>query len=210
MQQLDKHEYLQLLGDPAEAFEVTPDAAGRVVRYANQVWPTLKLQPRKLTRKDLAHAYRHGAHEKCLFHVRAYPRRMPETFVIIVGDAQAQNLAGHLLIDLSAETSPPWLDCPSFEFKGTPNHENLERFLRGIHPDDDNPFAVLKRGDGTYMQTYRIEDGYVLEHQLVNTSSHYGVSKPVSADEVVAAMLSYAFGDNEWVNMFAWPRQKLD
>ena len=40
----------------------------------------------------------------------------------------------------------------------------------------DEPFAIIEKADGTYMQTMvDPDDGWVLEYQLVNTSSHYEV-----------------------------------
>jgi hypothetical protein len=133
---------------------------------------------------------------------------MPETFVIIMREGSGE-ITGHILIDLAAEYSQPFLECPSFDFEAAPTPEDIQRMIPQIGPDDDNPFAILTRGEGTYMQTLRTEEGYVLEHQLVNTSSHYEIPAPASAEQVVAAMLSYAFGENEWLESFAWRPQEL-
>ena len=78
-----------------------------------------------------------------------------------------------------------------------------------INPDEDNPFAILELGDGTYMQTFRTHDGFHLEHQLVNAAGHYEISGLATADQVVAAFVSYAFGKNEWLENFTWQLQQL-
>ena len=79
-----------------------------------------------------------------------------------------------------------------------------------IDPNEDNPFAILSRTEGTYLQTLRIDEGYLLEHQLVNVSSHYEVPAPVPGESVTEAMLSYLRGDYQWLEMFDWQKQELD
>lgn len=110
----------------------------------------------------------------------------------------------------AAEYSEPYLDCPSFGFADVPDAKDIQRLIPQIHPDDDNPFAILSVGEGTFMQTLWTDDGFILEHQLVNTSSHYEIPELASADQVVSAMVPYAFGKNEeWLESFAWRRQEL-
>lgn len=205
---LDKLQYLRLMGD-GPATKVTPTAyeVDRVLAYAADVFSDLELKSRNLNAADVAAVYRRGDRTFC--HVKAFPRKMPDTFVIAV--TEDETILGHILIDLAAEYSEPYLDCPSFGFSGVPDATDIEQLIPGIRPTDDNPFAILSTSDGTYMQTLRTEDGYVLEHQLVNTSSHYETPEPASADEVVAAMVAYAFGENEdWLEAFAWRRQVLE
>ena len=79
-----------------------------------------------------------------------------------------------------------------------------------IQPDDANPFAILSTGDGTYIQTLNTGDGYVLEYQLVNISSHYEVPELVSLQEVLGAFKSYASGTNDWLTDFAWQPQEFE
>ena len=69
---------------------------------------------------------------------------------------------------------------------------------------------MLILGDGTFMQTLKTDDGFVLEHQLVNTACHYEIPEFATADQVVAAIVSYAFGNNEWLESFAWQLQQLE
>jgi hypothetical protein len=169
----------------------------------------LDLKARKLAAKDLAAAYRHGATGCTCFHVKAFPRRAPDTVVIVVADPDGRNAQGHILIDLAADYSQPFFECPSFDFEDVPTTNDIRSLIPAINPDDDNPFAILTLSDGTYMQTLRMPEGFVLEHQLVNTSSHYEIPDVATAGEVVKAMESYAFGNNEWLEMFDWRRQKL-
>jgi hypothetical protein len=170
----------------------------------------LELKVRRLAAKDLAAAYHHGAGGCALFHVKAFPRKMPDTFVIVAADPDGRNAKGHILIDLAADYSQPFLECPAFDFEAVPTPDDIRSLVPAIEPDDDNPFAILSRGEGTYMQTLRMPDGFVLEHQLVNTSSHYEIPDYATAEEVVEAMVSYAFGNNEWLEMFDWRRQVLN
>lgn len=207
MRLLDKRQYLQLMVQPPEEIVPATDAVARVLEYATEVWSALELKQRVLRTKDVALVFRHG--DIRLFHVLAYPRRQPETFVIIVVDRN-DTVEGHLLIDLGADDAPPYFECLAVDFAGVPERADIESIIPQIDPDDDNPFAVLTLGEGTYMQTLRTDDGFVLEHQLVNTSSHYEVANPVSAEQVVAAMLSYAFGDNEWLDEFTWQLQEFE
>lgn len=205
---LSKREYLRAF--TGDAHDETPSAVTtrRVLEYATGVWPGLALKNRKLKEADLVTSYR--TDETTFFHVRAFPRKNKDTFVIIVGDATATDISGHILIDLLAEYAGRFLNCPSCEFSGVPTPDDIESLIPQITPDDPNPFAILETGDGTFMQTLCTDDGYVLEHQLVNTSSHYETPDLVSLVDVINAMKSYAFGNNEWLDAFDWRRQVLD
>ena len=111
---------------------------------------------------------------------------------------------------MRAEYSPPFLDCPSCDYADIIEQEQLAPMISSIHEDDDNPFAILSIGDGTFIQTYRTEDGFALEHQLVTTECHYEVPELLSEKQVIAAMDSYAFGKLEWLEAHNWQLQDLD
>jgi hypothetical protein len=209
VQLLSKLQYLRLLGGQTEELSPAPDAMDRILHYAAGIWEELDLKKRKLAANDLAAAYQHGAGGCACFHVKAFPRRAPDTYVIVAADPDGRNVQGHILIDLAAENSQPFFECPSFDFEGEPTVDDIRSLIPAIHPDDDNPFAVLTRMDGTYMQTLRTPEGFVLEHQLVNTTSHYEIPDLATAGEVVKAMESYAFGKHEWLEMFDWRQQIL-
>ncbi len=134
-------------------------------------------------------------------------RILKTTDIVVTND---DHIEGHILIDLAAEYSEPFLNCPSFEFEGTPTPDDLKSLIPQIHPNDDNPFAILMLGDGTFMQTLRTDDGFVLEYQLVNTKCHFEIPERATAGQVVAAMVSYAFGKNEWLESFDWQLQELE
>lgn len=205
MKLLNKREYLKLLSD--SSVEITPDGSvvEAVLDYANSVFPFVGLTSRKLKPSDVRYTVQNGKRQLC--HVRAFARKRPDTFLIVV--VGPKKIEGHILIDLAAEYSAPHLACIATGYQGTPDRKTLEQQIRSIDPDQDNPFAILSTGEGTYMQTYREEKGFILEYQLVNTSSHYEIPKRATEDQVVAAMLSYAFGKYEWLDAFPWRRQKL-
>ncbi len=205
MKLLNKREYLKLISD--SSVEITPAASviETVIDYASSVFPTVGLTARKLKPSDVRHTFQTGKRQLC--HVRAFPRKMADTFLIVV--VGPKKIEGHILIDLAAEYSAPFLACVATGYQGTPDRKTLEKQIRSIDPDQENPFAILSTGEGTYMQTYREEKGFILEYQLVNTSCHYEIPKRATEDQVVAAMLSYAFGKYEWLDDFAWRRQEL-
>ena len=205
MSLLNKLQYLRLMGEPSEKVTPSPEAVTRVLEYSTAVWTGLDLKKRELTTADIAVVFQHG--ERSFFHIKAFPRKMKDTFLIVV--THSDGIDGHILIDIAAEYSNPFLDCPSAEFQGIPTPDDIKSMIAQIHPDDDNPFAILNLGDGTYMQTYRMHDGFHLEHQLVNVASHYEISELATADQVVAAFVSYAFGKNEWLDSFTWQLQQL-
>lgn len=204
---LNKLEYLSLLTkNPATVSHQS--YAEQVVTYASTAWPGLELKKRKLRNSDIIGCYRHRAVQ--VFHVKAFPRKRPETNVVIVFEPSTSEFIGHILIDLAAEHSTPRLDCPSSEYEGNPQPDEIESLLAQITPDDDNPFAIMETGEGSYIQTLCTDDGYLLEYQLVNASSHYETSTPLSFEEVVDCFVSYGFEGNQWLESFTWQRQRLE
>ncbi|MDX1927735.1 MAG: hypothetical protein SFV81_14530 [Pirellulaceae bacterium] len=206
---LNKLQYKQLLSSGASQKVTASDAQiDRVLKYATKLFPTLDLKARNLTQKDISAVYQFGT--RTLFHVRVYPRKQPDTFLIVVTD-EKEKPTDHILIDIAAEYAEKHLDAPQFGFFESATKKDIRRVITGIDPDEDNPFAILAIAEGgTYIQTYREPDGFLLEHQLVNTSSHYRVDELLSAEQVVDAMISYAFGKDEWLEAFKWQHAKLD
>lgn len=202
MKLLNKLQYLKLLSGKGEKTRPDETAVNEVLAYASTVFPDMQLKLRVLKARDIAVVYRFG--KRLLFHVKAYARKAPDTFLVVIKGAK--QIEGHILIDLAAEYSQPFLKCVATGYEGVPDKLTLEKQIRMIEPDMDNPFAILLTGDGTYLQTFRDADGFILEYQLVNTSSHYETPKYASKDDVVEAMLSYAFGKNEWLETFKWRR----
>lgn len=200
---LNKLQYKQILRSGASQKRTASDAQlDRVLTYATKLFPKLELKPRSLAPKDVSVVYQFGQHS--LFHVRAFPRKQPDTFLIVVTDAKDKP-TDHILFDIAAEYAEQHLDAPQFGFFESATKEDIRRVITGINPDEDNPFAILGIAEGgTYIQTYRETDGFLLEYQLVNTSSHYRVDELLSAKQVVNAMISYAFGKDEWLEAFEW------
>ncbi len=206
---LNKLQYKQLLSAGASQKRTATDAQWQqVLNYAAKQFPKLQLTPRNLTNKDASVVYQFG--QKSLFHVRAFPRKLPDTFVIVVTDDKDKP-TDHILIDLAAEYGENQLEGPQFGLIESATAEDIRRVITGIDPDEDDPYAVLGSADGgTYIQTYQEPSGYILEYQLVNTSSHYKVRKRLSTQAVIDAMISYAFGKDEWLETLDWRRIELD
>lgn len=203
---LNLAQYLTCLKPGAEKLTPSADESAAVLDYAAEVWESLQLSPRKLKPADIAVVYRHG--DQSLYHVKAFPRKMPNTFVIVIADKKGK-LNRHILIDLQAMYNEATLECPELRFNKSPTPEDIERIIGGLQPEMDNPFAILATGDGTYLQTYRDPKGFVLEYQLVNTSSHYEIPKLTTAAKVIEAFVSYNAGDNQWLEMFSWRKLAL-
>ncbi len=205
---LNKLQYKQLLSSGASQKRSTSEAqSDRVFKYATKLLPKLELDSRSLTPRDISVVYQFGRHS--LYHVRAYPRKQPDTFVIVVTD-EKDKPTDHILIDIAAEYAEHNLDAPQFGLFKSATKQDIRRVITGIDAHADNPFAILGTANGgTYIQTYRETDGFLLEYQLVNTSSHYSVDELLSAEQVVDAMISYAFGKDEWLASFEWQHVKL-
>lgn len=206
---LNKLQFKQLLSaGKSQKRTATDEQWDRVLKYAAKLFPKLHLDPRNLTHKDASVIYQFGP--KSFFHVRAFPRKQPDTFVIVVTNEQDMP-TDHILIDIEAEYAENQLEAPQFGLFESPSEKDIRRVISSIDPDEVNPFAVLGTAKGgTYIQTYRETKGFALEYQLVNTSSHYSVRKLLSPEQVIDAMISYSFGKDEWLEAFKWQRMKLD
>jgi hypothetical protein len=208
MKLLDIAAYRELATGDATAVTATPDAIERVLAYATRVWKQVGLAPRKLRASDVTRVELRG--EVALFHVRAYPRKRPDTVLAIAAGADGKRVQGHILIALTRDDELPHLLAPGLGVDVVVTEAELRKHLQSLHAELRDPFAVLTLSDGTYMQTLAEAGGkFVLEHQLVNTSSHYGASANVTRKTVVDAMVSYGFGDGEWIDLVTWRRMRL-
>ncbi len=202
-------EYSQRLQRQNSApLSLKPAAVPRVLAYASHIWAELGLKKRKLKANDLVAYFSDG--ELFQFHIVAYARKQRDTVVVIIANSLATTIRGHILIDLAAEGSTPQLDCPSCSFEGELNAEDIEPLLFQLQPDDDNPFAVMTRGPGSFLQTLCTDEGYLLEYQLVNVANHYETTTPLSFFQVVAAFESYYAGDNVWLKSLEWQKMELE
>ncbi len=115
----------------------------------------------------------------------------------------------HLLFDIGAEYGPLAYQDLATGFVGDPTEEILVASLPRLG-QGDTPAAILERGKGTYLRTYRNAPGrYTMEYQLVTTAFHFVIAAPVPLAEVQGAFHSYAFGKYEWARDFAWQHQPL-
>lgn len=203
---LSKLDYLQLIGGKPRKVSAPVEQIPAILKYAQKVWPKLDLGKRELGPEDIATVQQHG--QTLLYHLSVDAKAQPETFVIVAAEKAGDKPLGHILLDLAAESARPRLVCPTCQFEDFVEPGVLEHLLSQIFPDDEDPYAILELTDGTYMQTLCTEEGYVLEHQLVNTSSHYEIPDLITLEAVGEAMNSYAMHDNRWLTMFDW--QKLD
>ena len=203
---LDKLTYLRLMTVGAHKIQPTEVESSAVLRSVEALLQGLGLKPRTLKPADIVVVYQHGANR--FFHLKAFPRRQPNTFVIFIVRPDAQP-EGHILLDLVAEYAAARLDAPSADWDDRATAEAIESAIHHIAPDDDNPFAILSMADGTFLQTLCTDDGFLLEYQLVNTANHYKATRTLTASEVVAAMKSSAFGKEEWMESVTWQHEHL-
>jgi hypothetical protein len=200
---LDLRGYLELLAPDASEVEATPDEVIQVLAYAASVWNELSLEPRDLAPYDLTATFRH--HARTFYHVRAFPEDRPNTFVIVITDDTGK-ISNHILIDLAAMYAETRFECPEFDLDGPVTPQDLKRAILGLREEMENPFAILSSSDGTYLQTLCTVDGFSLEYQLVNPSSHYETVEFLTAEEVLAAFEAYMLG-GDWLDR---PWQKME
>ncbi|RYF42928.1 MAG: hypothetical protein EOO27_44770 [Comamonadaceae bacterium] len=133
---------------------------------------------------------------------------MDDCFLIVVFDDASAVPVSHILFDIGAEYAPATLSCPAFELDQVATEADIRRIIPQL-PGCTDSFAVLGFRDGTYMQVETDGRGFHLEHQLVTTAAHYRCAEAVSADQAVAAFLSYGFGHYEWARTYRWERMDL-
>jgi hypothetical protein len=97
-----------------------------------------------------------------------------------------------------------------------PTAEAIERALRTLNWLEDNSFAILERGDMTYLQTAQedvpeVEQPFfVLEYQDGSVSEHYRVCEgPLPLERIIRAFQKYADQDDSWRGEFEWERMEL-
>jgi len=204
---LDKLAYKKLLAGKAVKRDPAEIPWDQVLQFVEAHADQLQLERDAFDLSDTSVVYQFGPNTLC--HVRAVPDEHTNVFVIVILNENAQ-LTDYILIDLGAEYAPITLDGPQIGYIPDATEEDIKNLIPDLDPDEPNPFAVLASPDGgTYIQTYREADGFILEYQLVNASSHYRVPELVTAEQVVDAMLSYGWGRDEWLSMFTWERMEL-
>ncbi|WP_425618439.1 hypothetical protein NA78x_002144 [Anatilimnocola sp. NA78] len=89
-----------------------------------------------------------------------------------------------------------------------PDAKAIVRHLRAL---DQGEFAILSASDLTFIQTMNTaEDGFVVEYQTGSTDEHYAAANPPhDVEDVAAAFVAYAAGDDAWKTAFTWEHLQL-
>jgi len=198
------HEYLGLLQGGTEDHAGSDAVKRSAVELARSLRESLRLAA--WTAPELAQVFarRSKAHDALLVHV---PLGMSDCFFIAVFRNGASAAQEHLLFDIGAEYQQPMLDCPEFGVAEPANEANIRRWIPLLQ-GKPSAFAVIELRGGTYMQVFADLEGFHLEHQLVTTGAHYRSTEPVSADEAVDTLVSYACGKYEWAHK-PWEQLEL-
>ncbi len=179
----------------------SPDETARAARHAAEVWPDCRLNGVAPT--TIEYCTRTGTDLLCHFNAG-----WKDCFLIVVCPAAGLPM-GHLLFDIGAEYRGTLYHDLSTGFVGEPTEQILAESLPRLGAGG-TPAAILGRGEGSYLQTYRdAPERYTLEYQLVTTAFHFTLAAPATLEEVQRAFRSYAFGKYEWAREFAWQHQPL-
>lgn len=89
-----------------------------------------------------------------------------------------------------------------------PDAEAIAEQLRGLGPGE---FAILSPNELTFIQTMNTDDeGFVVEYQDGSTEEHYAaLNPPHEVEDIVAAFVAYAAGEDDWKTIFTWEQMLL-
>jgi hypothetical protein len=68
----------------------------------------------------------------------------------------------------------------------------------------DEPFGVLARSGGTFMQVYAMDGEFLVEHQLVNPRAHYQAPAKLPLQAALGLLESYRSGTPAWMTAVSW------
>ena len=205
MRLLQLHEYLALLDGGATTQPADEELFSACLEQAQSLWPRLRLHGWRDRDRRIELVARCQATGTLLVHVSA---DWPNCFLILVVPAGRPEAEAYLLFDIGAEYREARFICPAFDVNQIADAEMIRRYVPKLQGEND-PFAILEIGDGTYLQTYAEDGMYRVEHQLVSLASHYQLQQKVSAETVIDLFLSYAFGRKEWAREFVWEKMEL-
>lgn len=205
LKQLQFHEYLALLEGSIKSATPDPALAETWLEQAKKLWPQLGIAKWAKHPRQVEYVARTPAGVQFV-HVTA---DWTNCFLILVVPAGAVQADAWILFDIGAQYNEPMLICPAFDLEEAATPEQVRTIIPQLGGEDD-PFAILEIGDGTYLQTYAEGDLYEVEHQLVSTKQHFKLPEPVEAAVVVDLFLSYAFGKYEWSRERVWEPMELD
>lgn len=198
------HEYLDLLEGGTEDHAGSDAVKRSAVELARSLREPLKLEAWTTPKPAQVFARRSKAHDALLVHV---PLDISDCFFIAIVRNGASIAQEYLLFDIGAEYHQPMLDCPEFGVAEPADEANIRHWIPLLE-DKPSAFAVIEQRGGTYMQVFADHKGFHLEHQLVTTGAHYRSPEPVSADEAVDTLVSYACEKYEWARK-PWERLEL-
>jgi hypothetical protein len=101
------------------------------------------------------------------------------------------------------------LECPELGIDEAATEPLIRTTIPKLLELENDAFAILSIGEGTYLQTLAEDGLFVLEYQLVSTAAHYELPERVTTDVVTNAFLSYAFGMKEWARELPWRKLEL-
>lgn len=196
---LQLHEYLPLLAAGVDKHELSELEQQSALRKARRLWAETGLDDWKAHPRSVPYAWKSKDGSHVAAHVSA---DHADCFVILVRRGASD--VGYLVYDIGAEYQDALFVCPSADIEAPAEREAILATLPALQ---DGDWAVLDRGEGTYLQAWREADGsYVLDHQLVTTGSHYRAARPLDTEAVCRAFLSYAFERKEWATDIEWER----
>lgn len=207
MRLLQFHEYLALLDGDAKVISPSPGDSRSAgwLEAAREIWPSLGLDAWQARPRRVDTITRCVTGGELLVHVTA---DWKDCFLILVVPPEQERPSSHILFDIGAEYSQTYFNCPAVGLDAPVEREMIADVIPRLGREAD-PFAILDKGEGTYMQVYAEGRRYSVEHQLVTMACHYQLRSTVSASAAVELMTSYAFGKNEWARRRSWKLQKL-
>lgn len=198
------HEYIDLLHGGTEDHAGSDAVKQSAVALAHSLRAPLQLKAWTAPALAQVFARRSQAHDALLVHV---PLDIRDCFLIAIFRNGASTAQEHLLFDIGAEYQEPMLDCPEFGVAEPANEANIRHWIPLLQ-GSPSAFAIIERRGGTYMQVFADAEGFHLEHQLVTPGAHYRSVEPVSAEEAVGILVSYACEKYEWAYK-PWERLEL-
>jgi hypothetical protein len=205
LRQYQLHEHLALMDTGVRKFDAPQSLRDACEEAARLAWPLSGLKPWEAHPRvtDFCYACGDGVHGYLHFGADH-----ANCFMIVICELRTERPVGWLLFDIGAEYHHALYVCPDIDFEGEPTEHVIADSLPRLRDDADS-WAVLDRGNGTYMQAYSTDGGYVLEHQLVTPACHYRAVGLLDAQQVIWAFNSYAFKVKEWARELRWERVEL-
>jgi len=200
------HEHLMLMDTGVRKFDPPASLRQACAKAAQSIWPQSGLEPWEAYERETDFCYACGDGVHGYLHFGA---DHANCFMIIIAELKKEKPVGWLLFDIGAEYHDAVYVCPAADFEDVPTAEVIETSIPILNTHRD-AFAILDRGNGTYMQAYQESTGlYTLEHQLVTTANHYRAMGDMDARQVIAAFKSYAFEKKEWAREWRWEKVEL-